>query len=294
MDGNENIMNLFEKILKECITTNVLQPEYEVFLIQYICENNDIHIQLQEWLLKLMNENPDFCQNGWIYLILYSISDDEEYLSKSAECNNEYAVAYFVCEKCINIKDNTELIKLYNSGNLNAAIMLYEYDNNIGLVYLQEAALKNVNCAIILVNEYERSKIYPYSKNIENALTFLTTLGYHRYGSDYISNIKSETLLNCGKKLTNMGIPCGYWVQSCVNYNESNCEYFNNMHEGKMGGCNWCNIDYRDIDKRLPIWDYVYNLYKQLKESKEKVKRLETLQSCSLEDVVKNIICEYL
>jgi hypothetical protein len=326
---------LYVKIVQECIATNELKPEYEMWLRQeFINSDND-----EKFYRYLLSLTPD--TNGWIYWFLseiniwhYDISEVKEnngdnndgdgdenndgkglrrkirfkYLQKSVECNHKIAQCEYlynsdstaIDEKFVSVKDNiTKLQFLFNSGNYRAAAYIYTLvieDHEDEVYYEEYKALsykllyKGVEqgdfcCSYIAYTNFETNSQYHIDGVIRIAGDRCLRWGYH---SNFLADfnpyelIHPDELKDVGKRLIDLGIPCGYCLMGFITKSDI-LEKINNFGKGMECECSACLfvIEQRENYKIM---------YKLLSENKE----LKKLQSCSLEDVVKNVISEYI
>lgn len=285
----DTILELYKRIVTDCAATGTLQPEYEVWCIQYHRRNREMWSTLLQWLCTLV---PD--PHGWIYWYLYissisSESDDIKYLQKSAECGHAKALATLATRDYVRTKDCTKLLELYNNGNLETAIGLYSIylrtgQNEAATQLLTEAACKgDISCCVVSLK---------HGVVDDTLLRQMIRLGYH--GFDHMPDIKHDNDdAAAASKLIRMGIPCGYWLRSRVNFDGTNYTHLNDLCEGKLLGCDHCEI--HDTHTDAPSLEkFIHNIYGQLKTSKDQTDKLRILHSQSLESVTKSIIGEYV
>jgi hypothetical protein len=120
---------LYVRIVQECINTNSIRPEYEMWLTQEMNNSHDRSI-IKEYIKYLKSLTPD--KNGWVYWFLSQVpfhchtveketNEKEElkskydtmieYLKQSKECNHKYAQCEYIYKK-VDTYDEEDLLRL--------------------------------------------------------------------------------------------------------------------------------------------------------------------------------------
>jgi hypothetical protein len=300
-------LEFYKHIITQCMKTNILLSEYEMYLRQEIYRNEKVFKNVGEWLLL---QTPD--KNGWIYWQLYRwyLEDKnygenyKKYLSLSVQCNHPIALAINLsCNEYLTnenvIQSLQELISLGNKyAYCDLSNVYFEINEDIKAdeILLQGVENGDINCMLQYVNVRDDKTVVPvYIK--------LFKLGYHgevkiKFGANgvwkdinkYIRENKDEFDMAL-RHLSELKIPCVYIFQKRLERinDESKDKYEHclneiiQLHESWNNGCNECEkIISKDIKSQI-----IYKQYCELKE-------LRKLHSQDIESIVKNIIGEYI
>jgi hypothetical protein len=331
MDEKEtpSVNALFKKIVEECVKTDNIRPEYEMWLEEEnILVNNPTEVY--NYLLLLQ-----FDENGWIYWFLSNLSiwcykinneyknkDEErqvrfdiknEYLRKANECNHKFAQCEYIyrkeqCENNCGKDDVHKLKQLFEEGNYRAAAYIFQIivsdnvddlrDDREYYELAHELLFEAIDkgdfycnymigmCAIDTTN-YKRMDEY-----CKKCLKRCYEWGAHIEHTEHITHLHTYSLYKkdlseIAKRLISLEIPCGYYIAAFVLRNYEPNKFMQTAIAYGTGcerGCSHCKLVLNDTNNEYA------DIYKLFLENKE----LKKLQSCSLEDVVKNVISEYM
>jgi hypothetical protein len=116
------------------------------------------------------------------------------------------------------------------------------------------------------------------------ALKLCTQWGYH---APYINSSKGvDYYKQWAAKLLKLNIPCGYNLLAHLYMRNDFGESIFSFGIGMENGCSSCKWEMEDSEKGRHN-SFIYNIIKENRN-------LKKLKDCSLEEVIKNIISEYL
>jgi hypothetical protein len=283
------MLQFFKKVVQECITTNNLRPEYEMWLYQDVYKHTSIYEEKEEICNYLNTLHPD--KNGWIFWFLYSmyfhIGDyvrSIRYLTAAKECNHKYAI-------CVG-KDVIELQELAKNGYVRAYYFLQSICRGDPATSQNYFYLGIENSDFLCVWEYVEGTSFTLVVKRDHdvfqiAKTLMKKWGYHR------NEINFEDWENkdIAEHLHNLNIPCSHYFKSEIcNFLD---EIFIILDKGRNLGCTKCKYQIGVLQECIEAEHYI-GILKEKSVLEEQVKQLQTLKSQTLEEVVKNIISEYI
>lgn len=299
---------LYKRIITECAATNVLRPEYLLYLIQEIYYNEEIHEILEQWLHTL---TPD--PYGRIYWELWHVNSDttfevyrDKYLVPAVQCGHHAARAQQIySDDTINTEEKiSKLETQIANGNTAAYIMIHDLldpDHNgsvHALRYLNAGiAVGDVDCHI------GHDSKYPIGTSIWSIDVYaqLCKWGCHVNEHDithiqeiqnYVSAHRSEFTTSV-VHLQSLGVPCTYGLQVMlytVQQVDNLQKYVDAQCAAAMGGCDDC-VNNIASHKHLRI---IYEQYCALQHRNRELLQLRALRSCNLNDTVQFVIGGYL
>jgi hypothetical protein len=266
----------FKHLVDDCVTTNNLKPEYEMWLHQDVYNDINHKIQFHKYLQSLTLD-----ENGWVYWFLYETDSKKndilrnDYLEKSIQCNNEYAI-------CEDYNDKEKLLQMAKNGNPRAYYQLYLLcDKEKGKEFLFNGIIKgDFMCVYTYTHINKRTVVSnPAEKKINVRVNNLLE-GWCYHEKNISVSIAFPTNEDI-QKLIKLGIPCAYYFLSD---DLKDKEKVIHLDKGRKLGCRRCD---RSLKCTLVgVEDYL----KVLKENET----LKALKSQTLEEIVKNVISEYI